>query len=157
MQNLATKLDGAAIEAIEAGLHQAVAETVVTTMKAQNYHWNVTGMAFGPLHDMFQKIYEDHFEAQDDLSERLRALGCHAEGRLSVHIDRSKITESDGKIPAETMIEILADDQEILASTLAALADLADKNGDALTQDIAISRGRTHEKFAWMLRAHLGR
>ena len=50
-------------------LNQSVAETAVTTMLAQNFHWNVTGMAFGPLHDLFQKIYEDHFIAQDDLAE----------------------------------------------------------------------------------------
>ncbi|MEO1001368.1 MAG: DNA starvation/stationary phase protection protein, partial [Pseudomonadota bacterium] len=34
-------------------------------------------------------------------------------------------------------------------------ADAAEKNGDLLTQDLAIERGQTHEKFAWMLRAHL--
>ncbi|MEO1312695.1 MAG: ferritin-like domain-containing protein, partial [Pseudomonadota bacterium] len=45
-------------------LNQSVAETAVTTMLAQNFHWNVTGMAFGPLHALFQEIYEDHFKAQ---------------------------------------------------------------------------------------------
>ena len=65
-------------EAIAEALNQAVAETAVTTMLAQNFHWNVTGMSFGPLHEMFQTIYEDHFVAQDDLAERVRALDCHA-------------------------------------------------------------------------------
>ncbi|MEO1602819.1 MAG: DNA starvation/stationary phase protection protein, partial [Pseudomonadota bacterium] len=55
MQNVATELDASALEAIIEGLTQALAETAVETMKAQNYHWNVTGMAFGPLHDLFQK------------------------------------------------------------------------------------------------------
>ena len=41
---------------LEIGLNQSVAELVVTTMMAQNFHWNVTGMAFGPLHELFQKI-----------------------------------------------------------------------------------------------------
>ena len=44
--------------AIADALNQSVAETAVTTMLAQNFHWNVTGMAFGPLHELFQKIYE---------------------------------------------------------------------------------------------------
>ena len=66
--------------AIADALNQSVAETAVTTMLAQNFHWNVTGMAFGPLHELFQKIYEDHFVAQDDLAERVKALDAHAEG-----------------------------------------------------------------------------
>ena len=41
---------------LEIGLNQSIAELVVTTMMAQNFHWNVTGMAFGPLHELFQKI-----------------------------------------------------------------------------------------------------
>ena len=69
--------------AIVDALNQAVAETTVTTMLAQNFHWNVTGMAFGPLHDLFQRIYEDHFQAQDDLAERIKAIGGHAQGTLS--------------------------------------------------------------------------
>ena len=155
MQNLATELEDSALEAIVDGLTQSLSETAVTTMKAQNYHWNVTGMSFGPLHDLFQKIYEDHFEAQDDLAERIKALGGHAEGRLSVHLKRSKIEECDGHVASDAMVEKLAADQEVLAGTLSALADAAEKNGDLLTQDLAIARGQTHEKFAWMLRAHL--
>ncbi|MEM7237474.1 MAG: DNA starvation/stationary phase protection protein [Pseudomonadota bacterium] len=155
MQNVAAELDPSALEAIVDGLTQAVAETAVTTMKAQNFHWNVTGMAFGPLHEMFQKIYEDHFEAQDELAERVKALNAHAEGRLSVMLERSKVEESDGHVSAEEMIAQLADDQRTVAGTLAALADVAETHGDLLTQDMAISRGQVHEKFAWLLSAHL--
>ncbi|MEM9148008.1 MAG: ferritin-like domain-containing protein [Pseudomonadota bacterium] len=62
---------------------QALAETAVAIMKAQNYHCNVTGLVFGPLHDLFQKIYEDPFEAPDKLGERIKALDGHVLGRLS--------------------------------------------------------------------------
>ncbi len=62
-------------------LATSLAETAIETVKAQNYHWNVTGMAFGPLHELFQRIYEDHFQAQDTLAERIKALGGHADGR----------------------------------------------------------------------------
>ena len=47
-------------------LTQSVSETAITTMLAAEFFtWNVKGMAFGPLHDLFQKIYEDHFTAQE--------------------------------------------------------------------------------------------
>lgn len=141
---------------IAGALTQAVSETVVTTMLAQNFHWNVKGMAFGPLHDLFQKIYEDHFTAQDDLAERVRAIGEHAEGRLSVMLERSKIEEHDGHATDREMISMLAEAQTTVAATLAGAAAVAESHGDLLTQDLCIERGLVHEKFAWLLSAHLG-
>ncbi|MEM8579783.1 MAG: DNA starvation/stationary phase protection protein [Pseudomonadota bacterium] len=136
-------------------LNQCVAETAVATMLAQNFHWNVTGMAFGPLHELFQKIYEDHFVAQDDLAERIKALDGHAEGTLAGMIARSKISEHDGHATAEEMVKTLQTAQETLAATLAGAGELAASYGDTLTEDLCIARGQEHEKFAWFLRAHL--
>ncbi|MEM9028860.1 MAG: DNA starvation/stationary phase protection protein [Pseudomonadota bacterium] len=155
MADVATKLSQSAIEAIVEGLTQSLAETSVATMKAQNYHWNVEGMAFGPLHALFQDMYEDHFEAQDSLAERIKMLDAHAEGRLSVYLERSKIKECDGKISDKEMIAKLQADQETLSSTLRALAGEAERHGDMVTNDLAIERADKHDKFAWMLRAHL--
>lgn len=141
--------------AIADALNQSVAETAVTTMLAQNFHWNVTGMAFGSLHDLFQKIYEDHFVAQDDLAERVKALGAHAEGTLAGMLKRSKIAEHDGHASDKEMIKFMLEAQETLAYTLAGCGELAAEHGDTLTEDLCISRGQTHEKFAWFLRSHL--
>ncbi len=137
-------------------LNQAVAETAVTTMLAQNFHWNVKGMAFGPLHDLFQKIYEDHFVAQDDLAERIRAIDAHAEGTLAGMIKRSKVAEHSGHATDQEMIKAMLVAQETLAATIADAGALASGLGDALTEDLCIARAQTHEKFAWFLRAHLG-
>ncbi|MEL6523259.1 MAG: DNA starvation/stationary phase protection protein [Pseudomonadota bacterium] len=136
-------------------LNQSVAETAVTTMLAQNFHWNVVGMAFGPLHDLFQKIYEDHFVAQDDLAERIKALQGHAEGTLAGMLKRSKIAENDGHATDRDMIKAMLEAQETLAGTLAGAGELAANHGDTLTEDLCIERGQTHEKFAWFLRSHL--
>ena len=140
---------------IVSALNQAVAETAVTTMLAQNFHWNVTGMAFGPLHQLFQSIYEDHFAGQDELAERVKAIGGHAEGRLADMVSRSKVAEHDGHASDKEMIAALLDAQETLAETLAGAGDVAASHGDKLTEDLCISRGLGHEKFAWMLRSHL--
>jgi starvation-inducible DNA-binding protein len=155
MAHIATELDADAVNAVAEGLTQALAEVSVTTMKAQNYHWNVTGMSFGPLHDLFQTIYEDHFKAQDDTAERIRALDVHAVGRYADYLERSKIKECDGHVDARTMIANMQADQETLAGTYNALADLAEEKRDMITNDFAIGRAAAHEKFAWMLRAHL--
>lgn len=155
MTHTAIALTTNARAAIADALNQSVAETAVTTMLAQNFHWNVKGMAFGPLHDLFQKIYEDHFEGQDDLAERIRALDAHAEGTLAGMLKRSKVHEHDGHASDKEMIRMLMEAQETLASTLAGCGALAAEHGDTLTEDLCIARGQTHEKFAWILRAHL--
>lgn len=54
------------------------------------------------------------------------------------------------------MIKAMAKAQDTLAATLAGAAAVAEEHGDLLTQDLAIARGQVHEKFAWLLRAHLG-
>lgn len=155
MTQTAASLTTDAKTEIAHALNQAVAETVVTTMLAQNFHWNVKGMAFGPLHAMFQTIYEDHFIAQDDLAERVRAIGEHAEGKLADMVARSKVAEHDGHTSAEEMIKLLTEAQRTVAATLSGAAAIAEKHGDLLTQDMCISRGQTHEKFAWLLSSHL--
>lgn len=155
MAQASAQISPSAREAVCEALNQGVAETTVATMLAQNFHWNVTGMGFGPLHALFQTMYEDHFAAQDDLAERIKALDGHAEGQLSVMLKRSKVAEHDGHAKAEEMIAALLTAQETLAATMAGISAVAEENGDLLTQDLAIGRARTHEKFAWMLRAHL--
>ena len=141
--------------AIAEALNHSVAETAGCTMLAQYFHWNVKGMAFGPLHDLFQKMYEDHFVAQDDLAERIRALDEHAEGTLAGMLARSKVKEHDGHASDKEMIKMMQDAQETLAATLAGAGQVAAEAGDTLTEDLCIARGQEHEKFAWFLRAHL--
>jgi len=151
----AADLSPTASSAICEALNQCVAETAVTTMLAQNFHWNVTGMAFGPLHALFQEIYEDHFTAQDDLAERVKALDGHAEGTLAGMIARSKVAEHDGHADDKTMIATMQAAQETLAATLGQAGALAAEHGDTLTEDLCIARGQTHEKFAWFLHVQL--
>ncbi len=141
--------------AICEALYQCVSETAVTTMLAQNYHWNVTGIAFGPLHSLFQEIYEDHFGAQDEIAERMRALGSFVDGNLSSMLKQSKINECESKLSAVDMLKNLLNAQETLASTNAGAGDIAAHFGDKLTEDLCIERGKVHEKFAWILRSHI--
>ncbi|MGF1620555.1 MAG: Dps family protein [Rhodomicrobiaceae bacterium] len=156
MKNIKVEIAPDAKAEIIEGLHQSLAETTIATLKAQNFHWNVTGMSFGALHDLFQKIYEDHFSAQDELAERVKALDGHADGRFSEFLKRSSISEADTSQPAaKAMVETLKSDQETLSATLRALAEISEKHGDLVTNDLAIERADAHDKFAWMLRAHL--
>lgn len=147
-------LDGTAQVAFPE-LFGALCDTKIATAKAQTYHWNVTGMAFQPLHTLFQEIYEDHFVAQDLLAERLRALGGFVDGRLATACEFGSLEECDGMIPAKDMVHNLANDQRRLSQTMLNLAKTASAQLDEVTNDVAIERAGIHDKFAWMLSAHL--
>lgn len=134
----------------------ALADTSVETVKAQSYHWNVSGPQFSALHDLFQQIYEDHFRAQDALAERIKSLGGHVDGRYSTFLNSSTLMECDGRVTYERMIRNLASDQESLSASLQNLARVADENGDLVTNDLAVMRAGTHDKFGWILRSHIG-
>ena len=151
--NIATRTNPTVAQA----MYQCVAETAVATMMAQNFHWNVTGMAFGPLHALFQEIYEDHFQAQDELAERIRSIGHTVDGRLSAMIDISKVMEdAEGCHQSDKeMIIALVEAQKTLSATLSGASDIAAENGDKLTEDLCIERGRAREKFAWLLQSHI--
>ena len=153
-----TKISPRTRPTVAEAIYQCLAETTVTTMMAQNFHWNVTGMAFGPLHALFQEIYEDHFQAQDELAERIRSIGHAVDGRLATMIGISKVIEDNGDSQKDDveMITTLADAQATLASTFSGAGDISAENGDKLTEDLCIDRGRAHEKFAWLLRSHIG-
>ncbi len=155
MTSSAATLSNSAQTEIADGLAQSLSETVVTTMLAQNFHWNVKGMSFGSLHALFQQIYEDHFVAGDDLAERMRALGVPVAATLAGMVDRSGVAEHDGPATAKEMIGALLKAQETLAVTVAKGAAVAAGHDDGLTEDLLIARGQAHEKFAWMLRSHL--
>ena len=74
---------------------------------------------------------------------------------LAGMLKRSKVTEHDGDADDKTMIEAMKSAQETLAATLGCAGSLAAEHGDTLTEDLCIARGQVHEKFAWILRAHL--
>jgi starvation-inducible DNA-binding protein len=74
-------------------------------------------------------------------------------------VDASKVTEveSDAVKSDIEMIACLAKAQRTVAATLAGASDVAASNGDKLTEDLCVERGRVHEKFAWLLESHLTR
>ena len=97
------------------------------------------------------------FKPKTNLAERIRSIGHTVDGRLSAMIDISKVTEDpDGSHKSDKeMIKALADAQKTLASTLSGASDIAAANGDKLTEDLCVERGRAHEKFAWLLQSHI--
>ena len=136
-------------------LKQVLADTYTLYLKTQNYHWNVTGPSFRSLHMLFEEQYNDMFAANDEIAERIRALGEKAPGGYSAFSKLTKISEGDNNKNAEAMLEDLYASQQQMIATLKAGIDIAGDANDNVTEDMLIGRLQVHEKQSWMLAASL--
>lgn len=144
-------------KAVAEELNKLLADSYTLYLKTQNYHWNVVGPRFKSLHDMFEEQYTELAAANDEIAERIRALGHFAPGSYSEFAELATVKEADpGKVPsADNMIANLVRDHETLSATAKKVIEVGDDAGDDSTVDLATVRAQTHEKTAWMLRSML--
>ena len=135
------------------GLSKLLADSYLLYLKTQNYHWNVTGKMFQPLHTLFEEQYVDLADAVDQIAERIRALGEYAPGSFSSFTKVTSIKEETSIPVAEEMIHNLVVGNEAVVSTAREIINLCDEAQDDVTVDLMVTRMQRHEKNAWMLRS----
>ena len=136
-------------------LRKVLANSYVLSLKMQNYHWNVEGPHFKPLHELFEAQYSELAAAIDDIAERIRALASRVEGTFEAFQSLSEIKSGNKNLKSEAMIQDLIVGHEIIAQMLREGIKAAQGEGDEATADIFIGRSRVHEKAIWMLRSSL--
>ena len=142
--------------AVADGLSAVLADTYTLYLKTQNFHWNVTGPHFKHYHEMFGEQYEALAEANDEIAERIRALGFHAPGSFKAFLALKGIDEAGDNVPdAGEMVRQLTADNESLSVRARKVLETAQDVGDEVTGDMMIARMTAHDKVAWMLRASL--
>lgn len=134
-------------------LHRVLADSFVLYYKTHAYHWNVEGIHFKSLHDLFMAQYTALWNALDELAERIRALDSYAPISIEALMSESKLQETGQLRDAKQMVKDLADDHETIAVTIAKALNTAADAGDQVTTDLMIARLQEHEKAAWMLRS----
>ena len=137
------------------GLSQLLADSYLLYLKTQNYHWNVTGKMFQPLHTLFEEQYKELAQSIDEIAERIRALGEFAPGSFSSFSKVTSIKEENGIPTAEEMIQNLVQGNEAVVTTSREIIALTDDCEDDVTADLLVERMQVHEKNAWMLRSML--
>ena len=148
-------IDARQRKAIAAGLSRVLADSYTLYLKTHNFHWNVTGPMFQPLHLMFETQYNELALAVDLVAERIRALGVVAPGTYKQFIALSAIKEDDGIPKAQDMIRRLVEAHETVARTARSVFKTAESASDQPTCDLLTQRMQVHEKTAWMLRSLL--
>lgn len=142
-------------KAISESVSKLLADSYLLYLKTQNYHWNVTGELFHPLHELFEEQYTELAEAIDDIAERIRALGNKAPGTFREFRELSSVEEDIESPSSLEMVRRLADDNERLLRTAREGLQPAREADDEATIDMITQRLHVHSKNAWMLRSHL--
>lgn len=137
-------------------LQETLADETLLYQKLRKFHWNVTGIHFQVLHEMFEEQYEELAEVIDEVAERVVMLGVPAIGTLNEMLSHTQITEAPGTNPdASDMIAELLADHEAIIRKLRDDLEKAEDHGDMGNSDFLTGLMQQHEKRAWMLRAHL--
>lgn len=137
-------------------LNTLLSHEFVLYTKTLNFHWNIIGLDFKPVHAFFQDQYTQLFDIVDDVAERVRKLGHVSFGSMKEFLAKSAIKEHEGALMNSTqmMTLLLADHETIIRAIRPKVQEFA-KLGDEATANFFADLLERHEKMAWMLRASL--
>jgi starvation-inducible DNA-binding protein len=143
--------DQAARQEISGALSKLLADTYTLYLKTQGFHWNVVGPRFYDLHKLFEEQYGELAAANDEIAERIRALGGKAPASYSEFKKLASVAEEASAPKAEEMIRQLLADNRTTVRAAQGVVEVADGHGDVGSTDLATVRIKAHEKAAWML------
>jgi starvation-inducible DNA-binding protein len=138
-------------------LNQRLADAADLRSQAKQAHWNVKGMNFIALHELFDRVAADLEPIVDDIAERVTTLGGVANGTVRVAAQTSTLAEypleiTDGADHVDALSNVLAD----FGKKVRADIEAADGLGDAGTADLLTGVSRTVDKLLWFVEAHIG-
>lgn len=141
--------------AVVNGLKVLLANTFSLYLKTHKFHWNVEGSNFFEFHTFFEKLYNELWEAVDEIAEHIRALGEFSPGSYQEFSKLSQISEDGTHVKALAMIKTLLADHETLIQHAEKVIKAAEACGDTVTADFVTARIDIHQKHAWMLRSFI--
>lgn len=137
-------------------LNQQLADTLDLFTQIKQAHWNVKGMHFIALHELFDKLAEEAEDYTDDLAERATTLGGVALGTARMAAQNSRLPEFPGAgVEGSEALAGLIERFALLAASTRAAIDEADDLGDKDTADLFTEISRGLDKNLWFLEAHL--
>ena len=136
---------------LKLALKCAFATTYAFLVKAENFHWNVTGADFLQYHELFGKIYDEVDDELDDFAERLRALRCYVPASFSQLSEHSSIKDTLEVLPKNEMLRTLYVDNGKVHQNLMAAYALAEEYSEPGLCAFLSERVDEHRKHGWML------
>lgn len=134
-------------------LNKLLASSFTMYLKAQMFHWNVTGQDFFQYHDFFGKLYGDLYASVDQTAEQIRALGSMAPGSLAQFKEISIVNDQLTVPSIQEMISILSVDNNLILGVLQEVHEAASDARQHGLLNYIEGRMDIHKKHGWMLTA----
>ena len=137
-------------------LNQRLADAADLKSQAKQAHWNVKGMNFIALHELFDRVSSELDTHVDDIAERITSLGGTAMGTVRLAAKNSSLSEypheiTDGAAHVDALSSALAD----FGKKVRADIDTTDDWGDQDTADLFTGISREIDKLLWFVEAHI--
>lgn len=137
-------------------LNQLLADTTVLETHVRFAHWNVKGMAFYGLHDLFEEIAEMLEDHVDAIAERITALGGQALGTAEQAVARCDVQQFPTHcITGEEFVATLSDALATHDANLTTAIQTMNELEDVDTADLLNEVSRAVTEALWFLEAHL--
>jgi starvation-inducible DNA-binding protein len=137
-------------------LNVSLATAIDLKTQLKHAHWNVTGLEFLQVHELFDRIATDVEAYVDLIAERATTLGVIAMGTARIAAGRSSLPEfpihAHGvKAYLEAVAERVGGFANEVRENIKRSAEL----GDDTTADLYTEVSRGVEKHLWFVEAHL--
>ena len=137
-------------------LNARLADSLDLKSQAKHAHWNVKGMNFIALHELFDQVATEVEGYSDMIAERVTILGGTAEGTVRVAAENSSLSQypleiTEGRDHVDALSTALSD----FAKNTRENVDEADEAGDMITADLFTEVARGTDKLLWFVEAHL--
>lgn len=133
-------------------LKQIQADAQTMFVKLHNYHWNVEGMDFFPVHNQTEEIYNSMATLYDDCAERVLQLGSKPYLTMSDILKATNIKEEKkDSFRSKEVVKAIVSDYKYFLKSFQDLSEEADKAGDKTTAAFADDNIAALEKQLWML------
>lgn len=138
-------------------LHRCLGSAFVLRQIVQNFHWNVRGPLFVPLHELSGNLYEMLSTDIDHLAERIRSLDVLVSGKIGELTSESPLSErlDPRRADAMVMVSFIVEALDGHAALLTEADALASDSGDPGSSNMLQAMIECGQKFAWMFRSHL--
>ncbi len=119
-------------------------------------HWNVKGMHFIALHQLFDTLAESILEYVDMIAERATALGADAMGTARMSAQATELAEFPmNNLDGQVVLEAMIDRYSAYGNLAREAIDAASEAGDEVTTDLFTEITRGMDKHLYFLQSHL--
>ena len=136
-------------------LNQHIADLSDLYSQTKQAHWNVRGMNFQQLHELFDELAGQLPGFIDEVAERAGTLGGYAQGTVRMAASNSRLDEFPDVTDGVAVTEALAERWAQYAALVREAIDEADDQDDDATEDLFTEIQRAVDKSLWFIEAHL--